>query len=208
MATKRPNFNKAVRELLEDVATSMEEFRHIQPARVLVVAGEARRASRGTVKPLAFEGSRLTDALGRRKPSVRVDGKRMLYCITLRPLFFRNSTAQARITTLLHELFHISPKFDGTLEGTRRHARMGKDFDRQFRPIVRKYLRRCPAELKAQFALDGEVKVLQWLERPSAWFEAGDSVRAKFTEEQLFWGVVRMVSSGSRVADEGAGQVH
>src|SRR5689334_6045830 len=92
---RRPQLNRAVRGLLRHVASTMAEFSHIKPSRILVVAGEARRASRGTVKPLAFAGGKSASPDGRRKPIVRVKGKRMLYAITLRPLFFRGSTARA-----------------------------------------------------------------------------------------------------------------
>ena len=50
----------------------------------------------------------------------------MLYLITLRPLFFRASDPDQRMRTVLHELFHISSRFDGTLHQGRRHARLGK----------------------------------------------------------------------------------
>ncbi len=199
--SRRPNFNQAVRALIKDVATSMAEFQHIRPSRILVVAGEARRGSRGTVKPLTFAGTRSRDKSGRRKPVVRVRGRRMLYCITLRPLFFRSGTPQARIATLIHELFHISPKFDGTLASSRRHATLGKDFTRKLKPLVRRYLKRCPPELWAPFAYDGELKVQQWLERPGSTYTPGSKrVRTLYTEEQLFYGVVRMTSKRTKPA--------
>ncbi|MGO8971457.1 MAG: hypothetical protein ACLQDQ_18020 [Myxococcaceae bacterium] len=181
------DLNRAIRELLSDVSARMREFSHVQPARILVVAGEARRASRGSVKPLAFAGGKSRDATGLRKPVVRFHGRRMLYCITLRPLFFRASTPEARVETLLHELFHVSPTFDGTLDPTRRHACLGGAFRRTFRPLVRRYLRRCPAEVLAPFAHRGPVRVLQWLERPPAFHVPRPSKnRRRYTEEQLF----------------------
>ncbi len=136
MATvrRRPDFTHAVRALLEHVARTVPEFAHLEPARIVVVAGEARRASRGTVKPLCFPGGRRTDSLGRKKPLVKVHGKRMLYSITLRPLFFRRSTVRQRVATVLHELFHISPQFDGTLDHKRRHDHAGEGFEAAFRP--------------------------------------------------------------------------
>ncbi len=175
----------------------MPEFAHIRPSRILLVAGEARRASRGTVKPLCLGE---TSAGLRRKPVVKVNGKRMLYCITLRPLFFRASTPQARIGTLLHELFHVSPEFDGTLDLAHRHEQMGGNFAKALRPIVRRYLNRCPPELLAPFAHDGEVQVLQWLERPAASYVPGrDKVRKVYTEDQLFQGPVRMMTRRSKL---------
>lgn len=177
----------------------MPKFQHIRPSRILVVAGEARRASRGTVRPLTFSGGASTDKRGRKKPVVRYRGKRMLYLITLRPLFFRASDADQRIRTVLHELFHISSRFDGTLHQGRTHARLGKDFSSRLRPIVRQYLRQCPQEIRAPFARDGEVRMLQWLERPGPAYEPGKSRRV-YTEEQLFSGTVRMISRRARPA--------
>lgn len=171
----------------------MPEFSHLEPSRILVVAGEARRASHATVKPLAFDRGVRTDALGRHKPLVKIEGKRMLYCITLRPLFFRSSTARERVATVLHELFHISTGFDGTLDSQRRHATMGRRFELNFRPLEKRLWRSLPPGLLAPFAHDGDVRVLQWLERPSAWMPGEKaSARRIYTEAHLFTGVVRM----------------
>ena len=190
----RPNLNHALNALIRDAARSVPEFAHIKPSRVLVVAGEARRASRGTIKPLAFAGGKSADrATGRRKPIVRVNGKRMLYSITLRPLFFRDSTPQQRVETVLHELFHISSAFDGTLERGRRHERMGREFAKSLRPIVKRYLKRCPPSVLDALAHRGEVLVQQWLERPTATFLPHiHNMRRVYTEQHLFMGPVEM----------------
>lgn len=195
MAPRRPNLNKALRALIRDIAARMPEFSHVKASRILVIAGEARRASRGTVKPLCFRGGRSTDRTGRRKPIIRIKGKRMLYCITLRPLFFRASTPKSRVETVMHELFHMSRRFDGTLHAGRRHSVLGKDFPKRLRPLVRRYLKQCPKEVLAPFAYSGELKVLQWLERPGhAYIPGTPRVRKVYTEEQLFYGISRMVT--------------
>jgi hypothetical protein len=179
----------------------MPEFSHVKASRILVVLGEARRASRGTVRPLCFRGGKSTDRSGRRKPVVRIRGRRMLYCVTLRPLFFRASTPRARIETVMHELFHLSRRFDGTLHAGRRHAVLGKDFPRRFQPLVRRYLKQCPPELSEAFAYSGEVRVLQWLERPGrASLPGTPRVRKVYTEEQLYYGIIRMVTRKKRRA--------
>jgi hypothetical protein len=199
---KRPNLNDAIEALLKDLVARMPEYSHVDPSRVLVVAGEARRASRGTVKPLTFANGKSTDAKGRKKPQVRLRGRKMLYCITLRPLFFRDSTPEDRVGTLLHELFHVSPSFDGTLADDRRHASLGRQFGKRLRPLVRRYLRLCPPELVAPFGYDGEVRVLQWLERPPPLYTPDrTTVRRVYRDEQLFQATVRMLTaSGARPA--------
>jgi len=199
VALKRPDFNLAVTSLIHHVALTMPEFRHLHPERILVVAGEARRASRGTVKPLAFAKGKRRDAFGRKKPLVKIDGVRMLYCITLRPLFFRGSTPRTRVATVLHELFHISRKFDGTLDRSRRHSRMGPKFDVRFKPLEKRLWRELPEPLRVQFAYDGEVKVLQWLERPTALLPGErTSGRGVYTGAHLFHGIVRMKGHRSK----------
>jgi hypothetical protein len=179
--------------LLAHVAATMREFRHVDPNAILVVAGEARRASRGTVKPLCFSNGSRKDGLGRRKPLVTFHGHRVLYSITLRPLFFRKSTPRQRVATILHELFHIAPAFDGTLDATRRHAEAGDGFEAEFTPIERRYWKRIPPEVLEGFAYDGEVRVLQWLEKPQSWLPGERaSHRRRYTEKHLFAGIVRI----------------
>src|SRR5882762_3498152 len=106
----------------------LPELSHIRASRILFVAGEARRGSRATIRPLA--GSRIS-----------LKGKRALYCVTLRPRFFRSSTPEQRVETLLHELLHISASFDGKLHMGRRHSTLSKArFEALLRPLVRRYL--------------------------------------------------------------------
>ena len=198
----RPDLNRAIAQLIRDIARRMPEFSHVRATRILAVAGEARRASRGTVKPLAFSGGKSFEKeTGRRKPVVRIGGRKMLYSITLRPLFFRDSTPRERVETILHELFHISRLFDGTLDRARRHDRMGRHFEKELRPLVRRYLKECPKELIAPFRHHGQVKVLQWLERPTATFlDEPTSMRMRrvYTEVHLFTGLVEMITRPSK----------
>src|SRR5581483_2973364 len=184
---RRPDFNLAVTALIRHVAATMPEFQHLQPQRILVVAGEARRGSRATVKPLAFSHGKRRDGFGRYKPLVKINGTRVLYCVTLRPLFFRASTPRSRVATVLHELFHISRKFDGTLDRARRHARLGPKFDARFRPLEKRLWKELPIALKLLFAHDGEVKVLEWLERPTASLPGEFFFSGRlYTEKHLF----------------------
>ena len=114
----------------------------------------------------------------------------------------RASTAQTRVETVLHELFHLSRRFDGTLHSGRRHAVLGKAFARKLGPLVRRYLKLCPPELLTELAHTGEVRVLQWLERPGSAYIPGTNrrVRRVYTEDQLYYGIARMVTRKARAS--------
>ena len=173
----RPNATLLCRRVASDMAKKVPELAHIQPARILFVSGEARRGSRATIKPLATA-------------KVSVKGKRALYCITLRPKFFRASTPEQRVETLLHELLHISAAFDGRLHQGRRHAALpGAKFRSLLRPLVRRYLAAAEPHLIAGLGHHGEVIARQWLERPT-----GRSNRRPYTEKHLFLGPVQMIT--------------
>ena len=187
----RPLLGTAIRRLIRDAASKLPELSHVKASRVLVVAGEARRASRATIRPL---GGKIKKARGRR-PRVVVHGRRVLYVITLRPMFFRRSTAEARVETLLHELFHISGRFDGTLHRGRRHSLLpGRRFTALLGPLVKRYLQVIDPEIYASMGHNGEVLVRQWLEKPPIRVSPRARGRLVYGEEQLFLGPVRMVS--------------
>jgi hypothetical protein len=200
---RRPDFSLAVHALMAHISATMPEFRHIKAAKILVVSGEARRASRGTVKPMHFGNGTRIDEFGRQKPVVKIKGKRVFYTITLRPLFFRKSTARERVATILHELFHISEEFDGTLHSGRRHDEAGDHFDAEFEPLEKKYWKLVPAGLKALFSYNGEVRVNQWLEKPQSWAPGEKaSHRATYSEAHLFEGIMRMKTKQKKAEEK------
>jgi predicted metallopeptidase len=192
-----PNVTLAVKRLVRDLAARLPELSHVRASRVLVVAGEARRASRATIRPAHFRETRARSGAGaRRKPLIRVKGRKILYVITLRPLWFQESTPRERIATIVHELYHASTRFDGTLHRGRLHSRLPlAAFDREVRALLDRYLVSAPPEIVAPFAMHGLVRARMWLERPSAFYRRGEyRGRRVYTERQLFLGVVRMVT--------------
>lgn len=202
-AQRRPNMSRAVRLLLRDVARRMPELAHVDADAVLVVAGEARRASRATVRPMCFQetGTDVSADGRRRRPRMYFRGKRILYVVTLRPLFFRDSSAEKRVETILHELFHVSKKFNGTLDPARRHSLLeAAPFEREFRPLVKRYLARCPQIVIDRLSAHGEVLVRQWLEKPPLAIPARTrrGQRRHYSEEQTFLGPVRMITRHTR----------
>lgn len=193
----RVNVTRAVRRLVRDVASRVPELSHVRASRILVVAGEARRASRATIRPAHFkETGRRAGNGARTKPLIRIKGRKILYVITLRPLWFLDSTPEERVATILHELYHASPRFDGTLHRGRRHARLPlAAYDRRIRALLDRYLGSAPDEVLEPLASHGIVTARMWLERPAvAYDEDAYRGRREYTERQLFMGLARMVT--------------
>jgi len=184
---RRLNVTLAVKRLVRDAAARLPELGHVDASHLLVVAGEARRASRATIRPVGVPRDRGD------RPRIRVRGRDILYVITLRPLWFLDSTPEDRIATVLHELWHVSTRFDGRLHRGRRHdALPAGAFERRVRRLRDRYLAEAPPELLLPFAHHGLVRARMWLERPAAARRDGGKARRLYTEKQLFYGVVKM----------------
>jgi hypothetical protein len=195
------NVTLAVKRLVRDAAARVPELAHVRASRVLVVAGEARRASRATIRPAHYKETRRRAGAGTRvKPLIRVKGRKILYVITLRPLWFLESSPRERITTIFHELYHASLRFDGTLHRGRRHSRLPRlAYNRRVRALVDRYLEVAPGEIVAPFSADGTARARMWLERPGGSYDGEDyRGRRVYTEKQLFYGPVRMVTPRRR----------
>jgi predicted metallopeptidase len=183
----RLNLTLAVKRLIRDAAARLPELAHVSASQVLVVAGEARRASRATIRP-AVADARLPG-----RPRIVLRGREIRYVITLRPLWFLDSTPAERVETILHELWHASTRFDGALHRGRRHAALPRAaFRRRVRALAARYAAVAPAELLVPFGHQGLARARMWLERPAAGGRDGEPTRRLYTERQLFYGLVRM----------------
>jgi hypothetical protein len=194
-AKARLDFSAALQAILADIATRVPELEHLDPERVLVTSGQARKKSRATIRPYAFAetSTRKSENGVLYKPIVKIRGKRMRYEITLRPLFFLRSTAADRLRTIFHELYHLSRAFDGTLDRTRRHDVLPRSaFDKELRPMIRRYTASMPTWVGDVLEFDGEVMILQWLERPPNRYRPSKLVKRRYTEKDLFMGPMIM----------------
>jgi hypothetical protein len=191
----------AVKRLVRDLARRVPDLGHVRASRVLVVAGEARRASRATIRPAHFGSTgRRRGEGGREKPVIRVKGRKILYVVTLRPLWFLASTPPQRIATILHELYHASTRFDGTLHRGRRHSRVPlRVYNRRIRALLDRYLAVAPEEVLSPFWHDGPGRARMWLERPAGFYRDPDyRGRRLYTERQLFVGPVLVRTRGRK----------
>lgn len=145
------DLSKALYTLCEDIVTRIPELHHIDLSRVLFSIVKARNGRghglQARITPLRFQnGAMVTRLRGTLYQTQRftVGGREVLYIVTFVLPRFMNREFEDRLVTIVHELYHISPAFDGDL---RRHdgrycahTRSKKGYDELMTKIVRAYL--------------------------------------------------------------------
>lgn len=120
------DFTSHMRRLCEDFAVRLPQLSHVDMRRVAVSYSQARKnvahGLQASLTPLRFENGALTTH--RRRGLYTVQrvfdscGSEMLYILNFYLPRFLNHALEEKLTTVVHELWHISPAFDGDL---RRH---------------------------------------------------------------------------------------
>jgi hypothetical protein len=114
-----------VRRLCSDIVQRCAELSHIDVSRLLFNVTQARSGQthglQARVTPLRFRHGMLVrrrDGVFYQVQRYVVDGKDMLYLVTFCLPRFLDQSFEDKFITLFHELYHISPAFEGDL---RRH---------------------------------------------------------------------------------------
>lgn len=162
------NLTRELERLVSHVAAHVPELAHIDPARLLICISSTRGGGiRGTyakIHPLRFPGG--TKTMERRRgrhtwlctmPSVTRRDTEILYVIYfLVPRFF-DLPPREKLVTVFHELYHVSPAFDGDI---RRFP--GRNFAHG--SSTRKYNAYMGALVDAYLAEHGEPELLAFLD--------------------------------------------
>jgi len=187
----RPYIEEGLRTFCEALrSANKEDLPLLDPARILFIHGAARRAARASVRPLTMGGPppsfRHNDW---EKPQIWINGQIALYEIVLRPRYFLQATADERASIVAHELWHMSPTFDGTLAPQRRHRDPRS-------AIADTVTDRWIAQWKTEgaegswvFAFRGEIRLPAWTERPPS--RLASTGRRRYTQEDLHSAIVR-----------------
>ncbi|MEE2903610.1 MAG: hypothetical protein VYC39_14875 [Myxococcota bacterium] len=179
----RPILDHCLYQLVDElVRYNPDSLGHIRSENILFVAGAARRTNRASVRPFRYKSEEGTTYL---KPRVRIQAQIILYEICLRPLFFLEGNSDSRISTIAHELWHISDSFDGTLEESRRHKNNStSDFERQVTQLVNN----CEVSKEVQSVLshEGELFIQAWKQRPPSRILRGSNERKNYDESDLY----------------------
>ncbi|MEO0529325.1 MAG: hypothetical protein AAF266_01980 [Planctomycetota bacterium] len=150
------DFTAAMERLCGDLCTRVEELRHIDMAKVAVGYRQARqRVTHGlqaSLTPLRFEHGAETGRIrGRRYACPRVvdrHGRECLYVLNFYLPRFFDHPLEERLTTVVHELWHIGPAMDGDIrrhEGRcYAHGPSQKGFDEHAARLARQWLAADP----------------------------------------------------------------
>lgn len=146
------DFCASMRRLCEDVASRCPDLWHVDVSRLLIAVTQARTGGRhglqARVTPLRFRGG----ALVRRRGSVNyqvqryvVNGREMLYLVTFCLPRFLDQDFEDKLVTVFHELYHLSPAFEGDLRRHagryRIHSHSQRGYDAHMLKLVRAYLK-------------------------------------------------------------------
>jgi len=141
----------ALSAVCADVCRHLPEFAHIDPSRVLIVGLQARtRRGQGLqarVTPLRFPGGDLVRTNRGRLYQVQryvVAGTDMLYVMGFCLPRFLDQDFGEKFVTIVHELYHIGPRFDGDLRRHRGrcslHTHSKAGYDERMSRLARRYL--------------------------------------------------------------------
>jgi predicted metallopeptidase len=169
------NLTAELERLVADIVRQMEEFRHIAPQQVLLCVSSTRSGGvHGTyakIHPLRFENGSRTAAIrrGRRvcrceMPSIIRQEQEILYVIYFLVPRFLNLTLREKLITIFHELYHISPSFNGDLRRfpgrNYAHGSSLKAYNARMEKLVDIYLR-LPGISKVVAFLDADMEMLR-----------------------------------------------
>ncbi|MBX3411809.1 MAG: hypothetical protein KF708_03760 [Pirellulales bacterium] len=155
-ATLGLDFTAEVRRLCSELARQVDELAHIDMRRVGVSLCRSRAEGRfglqATLTPLRFEGGA---RIGRRRGRhYRVErcldesGQELLYVLSLYLPRFCENPWREKLLTIVHEMWHIGPEFNGDLRRFSgrcfAHGRSQRSFDAQVARLVDRWLARKP----------------------------------------------------------------
>jgi hypothetical protein len=149
------DFTAAMERLCDDVVANTPDLAHVRMSQVAVSFAQARRrvlyGLQAKLTPLRFDRGELVLRRGRDDWTIRRVFRgdcEILYILTFYLPRFLDQPLDEKFVTVFHELFHISPRFDGDIrrhEGRCHvHTSSQKEYDRQMAQLAQQYRHRQP----------------------------------------------------------------
>ena len=160
------DFTARMRLVCQDMIVRLPELSHIDLARVSVCFCQARkRVTHGlfaSLTPLRFAGgAQTTVRRGRQYTIQRLadrEGREMLYLLSFYLPRFMDLDLREKLITIVHELWHIGPRFDGDIrrhEGRcYAHTLSQRQYDAAMDVLVQRWLDSGPPDELWSFLAD------------------------------------------------------
>ena len=157
------SYTQALGEVVRDVIATLPELAHVDQSRILLAISQARQASKhgvyATCMPLRFEGGAKESVYNGRRyawPVLHHEEREILYLIyfTL-PRFHEEQDYPEKLATIIHELYHISPQFNGDLRRfpgkNFAHGSSRESYHAAMRQLAKRYLATSPRAESFEF---------------------------------------------------------
>ncbi|MEK6269553.1 MAG: hypothetical protein N2B57_02245 [Planctomycetales bacterium] len=157
------HFTNRMRSVCEDMASRLPQLAHIQMDRVAISFCQARKSvSHGlqaSLTPMRFEdGDRELVQNGQRWRVQQIRNRQnqeMLYLLNFYLPRFQDQPFGEKLVTILHELWHINPTFNGDLRRLPGrcyvHSASEKKYDAFMGTLANEWLARNPSRTAFQF---------------------------------------------------------
>ncbi len=157
------DFTVHVRRLCEDICLRTPELRHVDMSAVAVCFSQARKRVRhglhASLTPMRFKNGASSGMRRGRRYSCQqlfdANGQEMLYILRFYLPRFMDEDFQRKLGTVFHELWHISPDFDGDLRRHQGrcyiHTHSEAAYNAHMQQLATEWLDREPPELTYYF---------------------------------------------------------
>jgi hypothetical protein len=137
------SYIEAMENLITRLCVALEPFCHIKPERILVGNTYSRPGRRRHLSYARILAPRLDEKRQPTHPPLVHSGKEYDYVITFCLPRFWELSYEDKLTTVIHELYHIAPEADGGLRqmGVRKYAHGSRrGFEAKIKPMVAQIL--------------------------------------------------------------------
>ena len=137
--------------LIKDIVETHPSFNHIVLNKILVAISPSNGSRNGIVaklRPMRFEGgsrTRVFQGFQYKAPEINFGKNSILYIVYFHlPRFLNHGNFENRLATVLHELYHISPSFNGDVRRfsgrNYAHGSSRKKYDESINIYTNEYL--------------------------------------------------------------------
>jgi len=137
------SYVEAMEKLIARLMAELESFANIKPERILVGNTYSRTGRRRHLSYARILAPRLDEKRQPTRPPLIHAGREYDYVITFCLPRFWELAYEEKLTTVIHELYHIAPEADGGLRrmGVRKYAHGSRNgFESRLKPMVEQIL--------------------------------------------------------------------